>query len=903
MTDDAGQRQRKRRTWVLGLVLFALFLAIAIVPPLVSINHYKARITHLMSESVGRPVRLSSVEMRVLPTPGFVLNDLTIEEDPAYGAEPVLHATTVVASIRLLSLWRGRLEIGRISVDDASLNLVRTPEGGWNLDSLFRTAAQKSKSASDAAKSSPVPLPYLEATNSRINIMRGAEKLPFSLVNTDLSFWQENPGDWRVRLKGEPTRTDQSLELSGSGDTGVVRLEASLRRGPELRQMPLHVDLEWRDAQVGQLTRLALGSDAGWRGNLTGEVNLDGTLDAAQITTRLRAENVHRAEFAPADPLDFDARCNLLFHFTQQAVENLVCDSPLGDGHVRLSGDLPNGGRNPHLTMELDKISADAALDVMRTVRSGIGPGLEAKGTIAGKLVYNPDAARAAADQEAAPKSTHPAGKGTGKGKAEKPRAVQGPLTGSLIVEGLQLSGDGLSTPIQAPKILFQPALPAPDQHAALVASVGVPLGGASPMTFGVRLSLAGYQIALRGPASVARARELAKVGRASQASLLDSLAGEPLAVDLNAEGPWIVSESISAGEKVPQNSTDAVSAVQLNTSPSAGPNPLPTTPQIVSPVDKVAGTITVHNANWKADYLANAVMISQATLHIGGGDSRWDPVVFTYGPVKGTATLTMPAKCVDTCTPHFSVDFGSLDAGALEAAILGAHEKGTLLSELIARLSLTKSSTGLQWPHAEGTATAETLLLGPLTLNDATAGLSLTGSGAEITRFDATLLGGSVHGTGAIHTPGGDRDKPAYTIEAAFEKLNPVAVGELAGSHWKGGELNADGKVELSGFTIEDLASSAHGTLRFEWKHGSVAAEGEGGEVPGVLAHFVRWTANAEIANGAITLKDNTVKGGAGKGTGKGGVEGAVAFGDPAKLTLEAPKETPAKREALARR
>jgi hypothetical protein len=899
MTDDAGQRQRKRRTWVLGLVLFALFLAIAIVPPLVSINHYKARITHLMSESVGRPVRLSSVEMRVLPTPGFVLNDLTIEEDPAYGAEPVLHATTVVASIRLLSLWRGRLEIGRISVDDASLNLVRTPEGGWNLDPLFRTAAQKSQPASDAVESRPVPLPYLEATNSRINIMRGAEKLPFSLVNTDLSFWQENPGDWRVRLKGEPTRTDQSLELSGSGDTGVVRLEASLRRGPELRQMPLHVDLEWRDAQVGQLTRLALGSDAGWRGNLTGEVNLDGTLDAAQITTRLRAENVHRAEFAPADPLDFDARCNLLFHFTRQAVENLVCDSPLGDGHVRLSGDLPNEGRNPHLTMELDKISADAALDVMRTVRSGIGPGLEAKGTIAGKLVYDPDAARAAAEQDATPKSAHRVGKGTGKVNAAKPRAEQGPLTGSLIVEGLQLSGDGLSTPVQAPKILFQPAVPAPDQHAALVASVGVPLGGASPMTFGVRLSLAGYQIALRGPASVARARELAKVGGASQASLLDSLAGEPLAVDLNAVGPWIVPESISAGEIVPQNSTDAVSAAQLNTSPSAGPNPLPAAPQIASPADRLVGTITVHNANWKADYLANAVMISQATLHVGGGDSRWDPVVFTYGPVKGTATLTMPAKCVDTCTPHFSVDFGSLDAGALEAAILGAHEKGTLLSELIARLSLTKSSTGLQWPHAEGTATAETLLLGPLTLNDATAGLSLKGNGAEITRFDATLLGGSVHGTGAIHTPGGDRDKPAYTIETTLEKLNPVAVGELAGSHWKGGELNADGKVELSGFTSEDLASSAHGSLHFEWKHGSVTAESGASEVPAELAHFVRWTANAEIANGAITLKDNVVKLGSRKGT----IDGAIAFGDPAKLTFAAPKETPGKREALARR
>ena len=903
MNEEAGERQRRRRTWVLGLVLFVLFLAIAIVPPLVSINHYKARITQLMSESVGRPVRLSSVGMRVLPTPGFVLNDLTIEEDPAYGAEPVLHANTVVATIRLLSLWRGRLEIGRISVDEASLNLVRTPEGLWNLDPLFRTAARKSQPAEGAAESQPAPLPYLEATNSRINIMRGTEKLPFSLVNTDLSFWQENPGDWRIRLKGEPSRTDQSLELSGSGDTGVVRLEASLRRAAELRQMPLHIDLEWSDAQAGQLTRLALGSDAGWRGNLTGELHLDGTLDAAQIKTRLRADSVHRAEFAPVDPLDFDARCSLLFEFSRQAVDNLVCDSPLGNGHIRLTGDLPAAGHNPHLTAELDKISVGAVLDAMRTVRSGIGQDLEARGTIAGKIVYNPGAAVIAADPSEVLRAGQGHGRGKGKGNATKSRAIQGPLTGSLTVEGLQLSGDGISSPVQVVRVVFEPAVPAPGQHAALVANVGVPLGGGTPMGVGTRVGLSGYQVTLHGPASLTRARELAKVAGVSQASLLDSLAGEPIGVDLNAEGPWIVPESTPAGETLPQNPAAAASAVQPNPAPPAGPSPLPVAQPSASPADKFSGTITLHNANWKIDYLANAVMISQATLHFGAGDSRWDPIVFSYGPVTGTATLTIPANCIGPCTPRFTVDFGSLDAAALEAAILGAHEKGTLLSELIARLSSKKSSSGLPWPSVEGTAKAETMELGPLTLHDATAALSLNDDGAEVSSIDGTLLGGRVHGTGTIHAAGGDRDKPSYTFEATLEKLNPAAVGELAGSHWKGGELNADGKVELSGFTSEDLASSAHGTLHFEWKRGSVAADGEAGAVPAVLGHFDRWTGEAEIANGAIKLKDNAVKVGARKGVVERGVEGALAFGDPPKLTLDAPKETQARRWSQPRR
>ncbi|MGB6722940.1 MAG: AsmA family protein, partial [Terracidiphilus sp.] len=260
MTDPLQGRQRRRRRIRLALAaLVAVLLAVLFVPPMVGLNRYKSRITRLIAASLGRPVRLSSVELRLLPWPGFVLSDLSVAEDPAYGAEPVLHAASVTASIRLLSLFRGRLEIDRISVDDASLNLVRSGPGRWNLDPLFRTAAAKAGSAENAqTPRRTVPLPSLQATNSRINIKDGAEKLPFSLVNTDFEFSQESPGDWRIRLRGQPARTDVSLSQE---DTGEMLIEASVRRAPALRELPVHLDLEWREAQLGQLARLVSGSD------------------------------------------------------------------------------------------------------------------------------------------------------------------------------------------------------------------------------------------------------------------------------------------------------------------------------------------------------------------------------------------------------------------------------------------------------------------------------------------------------------------------------------------------------------------------------------------------------------------------------------------------------------------
>ncbi len=861
MTQDLQGRQRKRKRLWLALALLVAILAVVIVPPLVSVSHFKNQITHLMAASLDRPVRLSSVELQLLPRPGFVLNDLTVEEDPAYGTEPMLHAATVTASIRLLSLWRGRLEISRISVDEASLNLVRNSAGRWNLDSLFRTAA---KAGPVAGPRQAVPLPYLRATNSRINIKNGAEKLPFSLVETEVSLQQEQPGNWRIRLQGQPVRTDLSLE---SGDTGIVELDATVQSAPNLRNMPVRLDLEWREAQLGQLARLVIGKDPGWRGDLRGQLHMEGTAEAAQIKTRLRATGVHREEFTPASPLDFDANCGFLYHHAARTVENLVCDSPLGSGRIRVAGDLPGAGSPSHFSVELDHLPAAAGLDALRTVRSGVGPGLVVAGTVSGKIVYDETAAQA--NPQKSPVKTarvHPA----------KPSPVApGPLTGSFTVEGLQVSGGGLSQPILAPKMVLEPAL-AQGHSQALAGTVAIPAGGAVPLTVNLRLASYGYQVTVRGQAAIARSRELAHAAGITNIAALNELAGDPLAVDLSAEGPWMPADEISPA--------DIAAAVAVSVLAKAQPG---VNPSGIPVADSLGGTVTLHNANWKANYLANHVEIALATLHVDNGATRWDPVVFSYGPVKGTATLTVPAACPAPapCAPAvFNLEFGDLDAATLQAAVLGAHEKGTMLSALISRIH---PSAAPAWPTLEGTVKADSLALGPVTLRKASAVLHLLPDGVEITGLDGELLGGHLHAAGEFHTG----DKPAYTLAGHFEKLNPVAVGQRVGERWSGGTLDADAKIDLSGYSDSDLAGSAKGTLHFDWQHGTVA--GAGGTIPPVLTRFTRWIADAAIADHKITLGTNEVL----QGSRKAAVEATATLTEPAKATFVLPKAPSAKK------
>ncbi len=854
MTEDAHRRRRrKRRLWA-ALAAMAVVLAVLIVPPLVSIGHYKSQVTQLISASLGRPVRLSSVNLRLLPWPGFVLTNLTVEEDPDFGGEPVLHANTVTASIRLLSLWRGRLEISSISVDEASLNLVRTKEGRWNLDPLFRNAAAKTTGANSAR---PRPLPYLEATNSRVNIKNGLEKLPFSLVNADLSFWQQDPGVWRVRLRGQPARTDVSLDLA---DTGIVQMEGSFSAvpgAPVLHNMPVHLDLEWREAQLGQLSRLILGTDPGWRGDLTGEFHLDGTAESAQVKTRLRATGVHRAEFAPAEALDFDANCTFAYHYSARSVDNLSCDSPLGDGHFRVLGDLP-GNAPPRLSLELQRIPVQAGLDALRTLRSGIDDGLEARGTVSGKLTYD-----SASQNQPAPLAVSARPRRSKALPAKAGKAPAGPLLGALTVEAFALSGGGLNQPIQIPRITLEPAPLSEGQPPALATSINLPAGGPTPSVVTLRIAPSTYQVTFSGSASLTRIREWAHVAGISNTAALDSLAGESATLDLRADGPWL---------PTPEAPLDKSLTVSQPSEPGIA---------VSAPTDQLGGTVTLHDANWKSDTLASHLEISQAVLHLGGNQLLWEPIAFTYGPVKGTATLSVPVSCAadQPCPPQLAIQFAELDAGKLQAALLGAQKPDTLLSTLIARLTTSKPPV---WPRIDAQVTAGLLVLGPFKLQNATASLQIEPTAAELTSFNAGLLGGQFTLTGKVVNGG----KPAYALEGKFDKLSAPAICQLLALSCTGGTVDGDGKINLTGYSARDLASSADGALHIDWHRGSFAKD-PSLELPAALARFDRFTSDAVIAGGAVTLKRSQVQ----QGRRTSAINAAITFGDPPKISFAAPR------------
>jgi hypothetical protein len=160
---------------------------------------------------------------------------------------------------------------------------------------------------------------------------------------------------------------------------------------------------------------------------------------------------------------------------------------------------------------------------------------------------------------------------------------------------------------------------------------------------------------------------------------------------------------------------------------------------------------------------------------------------------------------------------------------------------------------------------------------------------GAEISSVDATAFGGQLHGTGKVD----NGEKPAYSFEGQFQKVNAIELCQVLNLKCTGVSFDGNGKVEAVGYAGKDLSSSARGQLHFQWKKGSIA--GRAGTspdpIPPNLARFDLWTADATIANSAITLKENQLR----QGSRKASASAAVTFGEPPRVIFTPVKSSTA--------
>src|SRR5262249_41766180 len=152
----------------------------------------------------------------------------------------------------------------------------------------------------------------------------------------------------------------------------------------------IDLQTEWSNAPLGQIARLLLGEDTGWRGSLDVHSTIKGDVFNPQFKTRIQIAGMHRQEFAPLDPFNVDANCQGNYRHDERALENLPCLWPIDGGHLLLTGAIPDIEHlKANLNLQIQDVPAVFGLSALRLFRNGFASSTQVSGTIQGSLQYS----------------------------------------------------------------------------------------------------------------------------------------------------------------------------------------------------------------------------------------------------------------------------------------------------------------------------------------------------------------------------------------------------------------------------------------------------------------------------------------------------------------------------------
>ena len=843
----AGKISRPK---IFFLAAFALMVLTIVVPPFVNINRFRHTIVQSISAGLDRPVYANSVELTLFPRPAFVLHHLTVAEWPEYGAEPVITAETVTASLRASTLWHRRVEIASLHFDAPSLNLARDSKGQWNFETLISNSPvlRLSGSSTTAASSStsPPPFPYVEATEARINFKRGAEKLPFSLEGAQLALWKESGNEWHVRIKARPVRTDLS-----PGDTGQILGEAAVKTTGMLMDSPIRASLEWRRGQLGEISRLLQGEDSGWRGAVDWTVNVRGTLAKAHVTSDVQVEEFRRAEFIPPSEIDLSAHCTGEYVHADRRMDQLDCDAPLGGGHllVKSVADDLNSATNPSdsvaseavkssgagfFSVALQQVSAGFFLDLLRHVH----PGIAADTTASGEVNGSAECEWLGLD------SLHSC---TGELRTT-------PLTLHLshVEHALHLSPLVISTPAAGVASAKSPAsrTSATTLHRTSsvavkeqapgswdLATVHASLGGASSATLTGMLTSSGLALHIDGPADL---RELSQVARAMNSPVLSggihSIRGTAqIAVTLRSK--WL-----------PQSNPTALVAA----APGNATN-LATQPVSWFVPSQWNGTVQLHNTTVQLSSFPGTIQITGGQVNLTDTAVEWNGLTGTYAHIPFDGSIRWETSCPAArppCARTFTLHTANLNVDRLQGVLRRTIAGAGLLEQLN-----PWAAGAPELPEIAGTFKADSLSAGKLSLKNASFQLHLQGHRADLVSISGNIFGGTLSGLPddvseggsnsaaspeatsltAVHAPvamqsgagsaqWGD-GPPTYTLRVGLENIQPDLVAAIWHEKWGRGTAIAEIRLKTQGWSTADFAQNASGNFAIDWRGGTLAA------------------------------------------------------------------------------
>lgn len=290
---------------LIGLIVLTLVLIVVFVDP----NDYRDDIERIVEAQTGRKLTLSGkLELSVFPWLALKTGPASLADAPGFGDEPFVSIQDARASVRVLPLLRGKVEVGTVTLESPRIRLITDSSGRNNWSDLGQSDPDQSADADTPSEtaSRPAQLPTIagltikegavtiedrqESSRSAVrnfNLQTGrlASGEPFD-VETDFVFDQDESLSVKVALKSGVTA---DLERNVHRLTGpAIDLTLSGTGYPQAG-IPVSIRADRIESDLGHETHRLDGFKltTTWQGEGWPAQGVPVTLQAQELTANL----------------------------------------------------------------------------------------------------------------------------------------------------------------------------------------------------------------------------------------------------------------------------------------------------------------------------------------------------------------------------------------------------------------------------------------------------------------------------------------------------------------------------------------------------------------------------------------------------------------------------------------
>jgi len=562
----------------------------------------------------------------------------------------------------------------------------------------------------------------------------------------------------------------------------------------------VQLTVQWQKGQLGQITKLLSGKDRGWRGGVSFTAKLSGTPEALRIESKTAIEGFHRYDIVGSENVRLATGCSGQYNAVTSTLADLLCESPVSDGTLRLRGALSLVDQLPtyDLTLEAEQVPLTSVVRLLRQAKKQIPGDLTASGLLN-------------AEFHATRSVPGVAGRGslqqwTGNGSATNVRLLwsAGNAGEDEVAFGtipLALVSRTISQKAKHghPRTKEEKDAEPAETHLR-IGPVALSMNASAPVNAGGWVSAAGYRFFLLGDMEL---KDLFRLENVLALPVTRPPAEGSAKLDVSVSGPW-------RGFAAPAT----------------------------------LGTAQLRNVRAAMRGLNAPIEIGSAAITLAPDAVLMQKISARTGSTHWSGGVTAPRHCASpgivpgslpNCVFQFDLTADQLAVGDLAAWFTPHPAKRPWYRILNSDSNQPLGPSPLLAIRAHGNLHVDQFGLKKVFVTQVATQVDLDRGKITLTALRAQLLQGTHQGNWTIDLSKQDLSTPdASTDDASAPNvryhgagtLNDIAlaqVGTLMNDDWIAGTVDGNFDVEGSGDSFRELRAQSHGKLQFVMRNGSL--------------------------------------------------------------------------------